>query len=186
MSLLEVAKATHGWLLLLLAEVALVEGLLRLSELILGLEALRLLAELRQLVCLATKLHGRGLRLLLLLLVRLLLQAEHWIRLKGWLLRLLLLLHGEWVHRLLGGHAHVRHHRLEARNLLHAWCLRLLALSRDLNVVQRSVLVVGRVRVRLVHLVQVLDVDGLLGHVSTSACGVAHIDVGWLLLRRLV
>ena len=120
--------------------------------------------------------------------MRLLLHAEHWIRLKGWLLRLLLmlLLHGEGVHRLLGGHAHVRHHRLEARILLHARRLRLLAMSRDLNVVQRSVLVVGRVRVRLVHLVQVLDVDGLLGHVSTSARGVAHIDVGWLLWRRLV
>lgn len=169
-------------------------GHIRLSGGLETLGLLLLLVELRHRERLAAERHRRRL-LLLLHHLRLGLHAatelralaEHRVRLEGaGLLRrlLLLLLHLERVHRrrlhrLLRWHAHVWRHWLKGG---HALLHRLLA--RNLNVVQGSVLVIGRVRVRLVHLVQVLNVDRLLGHVAAGTSSVVHADVGLLRLSE--
>lgn len=137
---LRLEAATHGLLLRLLLEHLLLR-VLWLLELLLSRCSTHLLAA-------HHVTHGVRLEwLLLLLLLRLLLCTEG-ISLETTTLTLRRLL------------------RLECAGT--AEVLDRLAVGAELNTVQCSILVVGRVRISLIHLVQVLDVDSLLRHVGAG------------------
>ena len=59
----------------------------------------------------------------------------------------------------------------------HEWFLLLLRLSCHIDVIKRCVLIICGVRIGLVHLVQVLDINGLLGQVAALPCRGIHVHL---------